>query len=270
MIQGITYYDGKHIVPHDQVEQRGDQFFRRGGEAALTSRVEKMSKRKGNVINPTDVIAEHGADALRIYICFMGPLEADKPWQTAGLEGQAAWLKRVWRLYFEGDDDTPRVTAAAPSAAALKIVHKTIKKVTEDIEGLSLNTAISALHVATRDLATLGEASRALLEPLAQLFGPFAPHFAEELWARGLGKTDGISRAPWPVWDAALVVDDTIKMGVQVMGKTHGEIELAPDADEATAVAAAQANPMVARFLEGKALKKVIYKPGRILNLIVG
>ena len=270
MIQGITYYDGKHIVPHDQIEQRGDQVFRKGGDIALTSRVEKMSKRKGNVINPTDVIAEHGADALRIYICFMGPLEADKPWQTAGLEGQAAWLKRVWRLYFEGDDDTRKVTETAASAAALKLIHKAIKKVTEDIENLSLNTAISALHITTRELLALGETSRAVLEPLAQLFGPFAPHYAEELWEKGLSKKDGISRAPWPKWDPALVIDETIKMGVQIMGKTQGEIEIAPDADEATAVAAAQANVQVARFLEGKTIKKVIYKAGRILNLVVG
>ncbi len=270
MIQGVTYYAGKHLVQHADVEQRGDKFFRAGTDEELTSRIEKMSKRKGNVINPTDVIAEHGADALRVYICFMGPLEADKPWQTNGLEGQAAWLKRVWKMYFSGDDDVARVTReGSPSAAALKIIHKTIKKVTADIENLSLNTAISAFHIATRDLAALNETNWAVLEPLAQLLGPFAPHLAEELWEKGLGKKGGISKAPWPVWEARYVIDDTIKMGVQVNGKTHGEIEIAPDADEATAVAAARKDPGVIRNIGDKPIKRVIYKAGRILNLIV-
>lgn len=271
MILGFTYYDpDKRIVPESDVEDRGEgKFVQKSTGRELVARIEKMSKRKGNVVNPDDVIQRYGTDAMRVYICFMGPLEADKPWQTNGLEGQFGWLKRAWRLYFEGDEDKVRVTDAAPGQGELKILHKTIKKVTEDIEAYAFNTAISALHVAVRDLAGLGCTSRQILAPLAQLIAPFAPHFAEEVWARGVGKAAGISYVPWPVHDEALAKDDVITMGVQVLGKTRGEILIPPDADEATAVAAARACPPVAKLLEGKTLARVIYKPGRILNLIV-
>jgi leucyl-tRNA synthetase len=147
--------------------------------------------------------------------------------------------------------------------------HKTIKKVSEDIEGLRLNTAISALHVITRDFLSMEVRSRKLLEPLAQLVQPFAPHIAEEIWRRGLGHEGGISYVAWPLHDEALAKDDTIKMGVQILGKTRAEIELAVDADEATALAVAQANKDVIRYLEGKTITKVVYKAGKILNLII-
>ena len=149
------------------------------------------------------------------------------------------------------------------------MLHKAIKKVADDIEKLALNTAISALHVATRDLAQLGCTSRAVLSPLAQLMAPFAPHLAEEIWSKGLGHIGGISYAAWPAHEDRYADDVLIKMGVQIMGKTRGEIEIAPDADEETAVAAALASESVHRYIEGKSVVKVIYKAGRILNLIV-
>ncbi|MEQ1502868.1 MAG: leucine--tRNA ligase [Myxococcota bacterium] len=270
MITAFTYYDrDKRIVPEAEVEERGGKWFRRGTDHELTARIEKMSKRKGNVVNPDDVIVRFGADAMRVYICFMGPIDAEKPWQTLGLEGQHAFLRRVWRLYFEGDDDAQRVDDSAPSVDSLRTLHKAVAKVTADIEALSLNTAISALHVATRDLTQQGCRSRAVLEPLCQLVAPFAPHFGEEVWARGLGRAGGISYVPWPVADPRYTKDDTVTIGVQVLGKTRGEVQLAVDADEATALAAARAEPAVAKFLEGKELVKVIYKAGKILNLVV-
>lgn len=270
MILAFTYYDpDKRIVPQAEVEERGGKHFKKGTDIELVQKVEKMSKRSGNVVNPDEVIREHGADAMRVYICFLGPLDQDKPWAPQGIEAQGSWLRRLWRLYFEGDEDQPRVSEAEPSEAELRVVHKAIAKVSEDIEKLALNTAISALHVAVRDLAQLQARSRQVLEPLVQLVAPFAPHIAEEIWARGLGKQGGISYAPWPQADARWAADETIKMGVQVGGKTRGEIELVPDADEATAVAAAKASPDVARHLEGKTIVKVIYKVGRILNFIV-
>jgi leucyl-tRNA synthetase len=270
MITAFTYYDAsKRIVLEKDVEERDGTYYRKGTDEVLTARIEKMSKRKGNVVNPDEVIARYGADAMRIYICFMGPLEAEKPWQTQGLEGQSAWLRRVWRLYFEGDDDRVRVDDSTPSTESLRTLHKAIAKVTGDIASLSLNTAISALHVATRDLQAQGCRSRAVLGPLCQLLAPFAPHFAEEVWVKSLGHAGGISYVPWPVADPALVKDDTVAIGVQVLGKTRGEVQLAVDADEATAVAAAKADPNVAKFLEGKELVKVVYKAGKILNLIV-
>lgn len=272
MILGFTYYDAdKRIVPESDVEDRGEgRWFQKStGVELAPPRIEKMSKRKGNVVNPDDVIQRFGTDAMRVYICFMGPLEADKPWQTNGLEGQYAFLKRAWRLFFEGDHDTPRVTDKVPGEVELKLIHKTIKKVTEDIESYAFNTAISALHVAVRELTAVGCTSRQVLAPLAQLIAPFAPHFAEEVWARGLGAVDGISFVPWPAWDEALARDNVITMGVQVLGKTRGEILIAPDADEARALELARACPPVAKMLEGKTLTRVVYKPGRILNLII-
>ncbi|MBI2376461.1 MAG: leucine--tRNA ligase [Deltaproteobacteria bacterium] len=269
MILGFTYYDSdKRVVPQADVEERDGQFFRRGTDVELSARVEKMSKRKGNVVNPDDVIARFGADAMRVYICFMGPLDADKPWQTQGLEGQFNWLKRAFRLYFDESDES-RVADVEPTEGELRIVHKAIKKVTQDIETLDLNTAISALHVATRDLTASSCRSRAVLEPLAQLIAPFAPHFAEEVWSGGLGKSGGISFARWPSHDPRWSEEDTIKIGVQVLGKTRGEVELSKTADEATAVAAARANPDVAKYLEGKELVRVVYKAGRILSFII-
>ncbi len=269
MILAFTYYDASgRIVPTAEVEEREGKPYRAGTDELLDAKVEKMSKRKGNVVNPDDVIQRFGTDAMRVYICFMGPLEADKPWQTNGIEGQYAWLKRLWRLYFD-EADAPRASEAEPDEAALRVLHKAIKKVTGDIESLNLNTAISALHVATKELVNLACTSRSVLGPLAQLVAPFAPHVAEELWASGLGHTGSIANAAWPGWEARWAEDEVDTLGVQVLGKTRGEIQIPKGADQESAVAAARANENVARYLEGKNLVKVIYVPGRILNLIV-
>lgn len=268
MIQAFTYYDPeKRIVPFEEVEEKPDGVYKRGSNIPLEQKIEKMSKRKGNVVNPDEVIRTHGADAMRVYLCFLGPLDQDKPWAPQGIEAQASFLKRFWRLYFD-DEDQSKVTEAPAPEAALRLVHKTIAKVSQDIEDLALNTAISALHVATKELLAEGVTSRAALEPLCQLLAPFAPHVCEEIWEKALGHPGGISFSAWPTHDPDLARDDVIRMGVQVLGKTRGEIELAKDADEATAVALALENPSVAKFLEGKTLAKVIYKPGKILNLI--
>ncbi|MCK6550938.1 leucine--tRNA ligase [Myxococcota bacterium] len=269
MIQGFTYYDPDGRVVHSaDVEDRSGKHFKKDTDVPLVQKVEKMSKRLKNVVNPDDVVREYGADAMRVYLCFLGPLDQDKPWATTGIEGQWSFLKRMWRLFFD-EDDKARVTDAEPTEAELRVLHKAVKKVSEDIEKLALNTAISALHVAVRDLTQLATTSRTVLEPLIQLLAPFAPHIAEEIWAKGLGHTDGISFAAWPSWDERWAKDDLIAMGVQVLGKTRGEIMLAPDADEATAVELAKASPDVARHLEGKTITRVIYKAGKILNLIV-
>jgi leucyl-tRNA synthetase len=196
----------------------------------------------------------------------MGPLESDKPWQTNGIEGQNNWLKRVWRLYFDGT--TPRATDIAPSEDELKVVHKVMKKVTLDIEGLAFNTAISALHIATRELTSLKCQSREVLRWFAQLIAPFAPHMGEELWTTGLGQSGSIVNAAWPVFDDTYAVDNQVTIGVQILGKTRGQITIAPDADQDTALAAAMAQESVSKHLEGKNLVRIIYIPGRILNLI--
>jgi leucyl-tRNA synthetase len=278
MVLGETFYatdahGSERIVHPDVVVARGDKTatVRLGDETReVAVRFEKMSKRKGNVVNPDDVIREYGADALRVYLCFLTPLESDKPWQSEQLAAQRKWLERVWRLFFDADDNA-RVLEAEPTEEALRVVHKAVAKVTEDIEALSLNTAVSALHVATRDLAQQGAYHRALLEPLARLLAPFAPHLAEELWTRGLGHRatpGGLAYEPWPVADPRYTVDDTVVIGVQVNGKTAGTVSLAVDAPEANAVEAARAVVGVARHLDGKTIVKVIYKAGKILNLI--
>jgi len=268
MITAFTYYDErKRVVPWDQVEEREGRFFRKGTDEALEQRIEKMSKRKGNVVNPDEVVRTQGADAMRVYICFLGPHDQDKPWAPSGIEAQRKFLERFWRLFHEGD--AVAVTEDAPDEAALRTLHRAIAKVDEDIERLAFNTAISALHVAVKELGAAGARNRAILEPLTQLLAPFAPHLAEELWAEALGHEGGISFVPWPQADPAYLVQDTIKMGVQVLGKTRGEIEIPPDAPEEEALAAAQREASVARHLEGKTLVKVIYKPRKILNLVV-
>ena len=284
MVLGETFFipgerekfpEAGRVVPVEVLERSEDTArvrLKDGRELTVNRRFEKMSKRYGNVVNPDEVIREFGADALRVYLCFLGPLESDKPWQTSGLESQHQWLKRVWRIYFEGDDDAPRVRDIPATEEELRVVHKAVHKVTHDIEAMSFNTAISALHVATRELLSLGTRARAALEPLAQVLAPFAPHLGEELWTRALGHPvtrEGVAYHPWPVAEDRYVTDALVTIGVQVNGKTVGTVDLARDADEASAVEGARAVPGVIRAMEGKSLAKVIYKAGRILNLIV-
>ena len=229
---------------------------------------EKMSKSRGNVVNPDDVIDSHGADAMRLYEMFMGPLEATKPWNTSGVDGVRRLLDRTWRLVVDEETDEAIVTEEAPTTEALRALHKTVKKVGEDIEGLRFNTAIAAMMELVNVLTKNGERPRAVVEPLVQLIAPFAPHLGEELWAR-LGHAGGISYVDWPAYDAALTVDDTVTYAVQVNGKVRAQIELARDAVEADAVAAAKALDNVQRHLEGKTLRRAIFVRGRMVNFVV-
>ncbi len=229
---------------------------------------EKMSKSRGNVVNPDDVIDSHGADAMRLYEMFMGPLEATKPWNTSGVDGVRRLLDRTWRLVVDEETDETIVTDEAPATEALRALHKTVKKVGEDIEGLRFNTAIAAMMELVNVLTKNGERPRAVVEPLVQLIAPFAPHLGEELWAR-LGHAGGISYVDWPAYDAALTVDDTVTYAVQVNGKVRAQIELARDAVEADAVAAAKALDNVQRHLEGKTLRRAIFVRGRMVNFVV-
>lgn len=227
---------------------------------------EKMSKSRGNVINPDDVRDTFGADAARMYICFMGPFDKDKPWATAGLEGIRRFIDRVWRLIA---DDTGKLvvedTAALPEIE--KLLHKTIKKITSDIPELSFNTSISAMMILVNELYRTNTRPKSVLKTLAQIMAPFAPHMSEEIWQL-LGGQGLVSLAPWPQFDPQLVIDDVITMGVQVNGKMRGTIDIAPDASEDVAVAAAMKVAAVQGALEGKTPAKIIYKAGKILNLI--
>jgi leucyl-tRNA synthetase len=227
---------------------------------------EKMSKSRGNVINPDVVIKNYGADALRVYEMFMGPIDKDKPWQDNGIDGVRRFLDRVWRATVS-ESGVSNGTDQELSDSTKKVMHKTIKKVTEDIESLSFNTAISQMMIFTNELYKTGDRNKEALKNLAQLLMPFAPHIAEELWQK-LGGQGLVSLAPWPKYDLSLTIDDQITLGVQVNGKMRGTIDVAPDADESTAVGLALKITSVQNALGEKPPVKVIYKAGKILNLI--
>ncbi|MDB4941007.1 MAG: Leucyl-tRNA synthetase, partial [Labilithrix sp.] len=245
-----------------EVELRDNKTFHKTLGVEVVMVAEKMSKSRGNVVNPDDIVQTHGADSLRLYEMFMGPLEAVKPWQTSAIEGVRRFLERVWNVCTNVSDEEP-------SADVRRAAHKTIKKVTEDIEAMRFNTAISAMMIFVKQLGALPATPRESARQLALLVSPFAPHVGEELWSR-LGATASLAYEPWPVFDAALVKDDVIEIGVQVNGKARASIQLAVDAGEEDAKAAALADPKVQQWTAGKSLKKVIYVKGRILNLIVG
>lgn len=230
----------------------------------LGSDNEKMSKSRGNVVNPDDIVSAQGADALRMYEMFMGPLEAVKPWQTSQVAGVVRFIQRAYNVV---------ATAAMNKATemddeTLRIMHKTMKKVTEDIETMSFNTAISALMVFTNHLQSLGDkVPLEAAEKLALMVSPFGPHLGEECWNM-LGHEQSLAYEPWVEYDEDLCVDKTISIGVQVNGKARGEITIPADADQDVALAAAREVDRVKAQIEGKDIKKVIYVPGRILNLI--
>jgi leucyl-tRNA synthetase len=251
---------GKAVVKH------GEPFMKLVHQGMiLGENNEKMSKARGNVVNPDDVVKSHGADSLRVYEMFMGPLEQVKPWQTSGIEGVRRFLDRVWNVCTGEISDDPK----AYDDETRRLVHKTIKKVTEDIEGMRFNTAISAMMILVKHLGGLPAVPREAARQLALILSPFAPHIGEEIWQL-LGAEKSLAHEPWPAFDPALVKDATIEMGVQVNGKFRGTVQLAVDADEATAKRAALEDGKIKQHTEGKTIKKVIYVPGKILNFIVG
>jgi leucyl-tRNA synthetase len=235
----------------------------------------KMSKAWGNVINPDDVVAEYGADALRLFEMFMGPLEQMKPWSTKGVEGVYGFLGRVWRLVMEEDQEgrwhlaPARLADAAPSPEMLRSLHVAIAKVTDDIEKLKFNTAISALMILVNDLTKETVRPRAAVETLLLLLAPFAPHMAEELW-RQLGHPETLAYEPWPAVDPRYLVKSEIEIPVQVNGKLRGRITIPPGSNQAAAEAAARAAPGVAEWLSGKTVRKIIFVPDKLLNFVAG
>jgi leucyl-tRNA synthetase len=224
---------------------------------------EKMSKSKGNVVNPDDVVKEHGADALRLYEMFMGPLEAVKPWQTNQLIGVVRFRDKVFNLVSAGVSDD------ALSDAQMREMHKTIKKVTKDIELLSFNTAISQMMVFTNYLRDIGSKSpREALEVLVLLVSPFAPHVAEECWAL-LGHKKSLSSAPWPTYKEELCVDSVVTVAIQVNGKVRGTVDVEKTLSESAILELALTLPGVTKFTSGLDVKKIVYVQGKILNIVV-
>ena len=227
-----------------------------------------MSKSKLNVENPDTLIERYGADALRLYEMFLGPLEQFKPWNTSGLSGVSGFLKKLWRL-FHPEDGPLAVTDAAPTPAELKALHKAIRKAAEDIERFSFNTSVSTFMICVNELTALSCHKRAILEPLLLIVSPYAPHLAEELWQE-LGHAPGtVSHAGFPEFREEYLVEESVNYPVAVNGKVREQRQFPATATAPEIEAAVLGSDFLERYGEGKAVKKVIVVPGRMVNVVV-
>ena len=242
------------------------EFILENGEYVCGWAVEKMSKSMYNVVNPDEICDRYGADTLRLYEMFLGPVEQSKPWDTKGIDGVNRFLKKFWRLFF--DRDAWLVTDGKASPAELKVLHKLIGKEQEDIENFSFNTTVSAFMIAVNELGAMKCPKREILEPMVVLLSPFAPHIAEELWHR-LGHEDSVTYARFPEFVPALAADDTVTYPVQFNGKMRFTVELPKSAGPAEVEAAVRGMEQTSRWTEGKSIVKVIVVPGRIINIVV-
>jgi leucyl-tRNA synthetase len=233
---------------------------------------EKMSKARGNVVNPDSVVSEYGADSLRLYEMFMGPLEQSKPWSMQGVNGVFGFLNRAWRLVIDERAEDMRLNAAIvdrpPTAEENRELHKTIGVVTDHIAGLAFNTAISRMMEFTNYFTTASERPRSAMEQFVLLLSPFAPHIAEELW-QALGHTQSLAHEPWPEFNPQLAKEDLVEIPVQINGKVRSKVMVPPDADAKQLEAAARADARTAELLAGKQIMKVIPVPGRLINFVV-
>ncbi len=234
---------------------------------------QKMSKSLGNVVNPDEIIAEYGADAVRLFEMFMGPLEQMKPWSSKGVEGVYRFLGRVWRLVMEENDEgswqvSSSMSDEEPPESILRTLHATINKVTDDLEKLSFNTAIAQLMILVNELTKANLHPRTVIEPLVLMLAPMAPHIAEELWKQ-LGHSESLAYEPWPKADPRYLKQTTIEIPAQINGKVRATLMLAPEATQEEALEAAKAAEALQSWLQGKSIAKVIYVPGKILNLVV-
>lgn len=264
MILGISYKDTRGVlVPTDQVDFTPAGPVRKSDGEKLVEFPAKMSKSLRNVVNPDDVIRDYGADSMRLYEMFMGPLEAVKPWNTAGVEGVHRFLKRAWRVF----DEIPVVDKEC-SKDLERLVHQTIKKVSNDLDTFGFNTAISQMMVLVNELAKMTEIPRFAAEKFVLLLAPFAPHIGEELWEK-LGNTGTVAYVEWPKWDETKLVEAEKEILVQVLGKPKARIMMPTDCDAQKAQELALADSNVAEALAGRPIKKAIFVPGRLLNLVV-
>ena len=242
------------------------EFILEDGKYICGWAVEKMSKSMFNVVNPDDIVENYGADTLRLYEMFLGPLEQSKPWDTNGIDGVHRFLKRLWGLFFKGDD--VNVSDAEPTAEEYKTLHKTIKKVTSDIENFSFNTAISAFMICVNELNSAKCNKRAILEPLVVLLAPFAPHVAEELY-HALGNNTTVCDAAYPKHDEKYLAENTVKYPISFNGKVRFTLKLAADLNPKQVEEIALANEQTAKYLDGKSIKKVIVVPKKIVNIVI-
>ena len=234
----------------------------------LGSNHEKMSKSKGNVVNPDDIVEQYGADTLRLYEMFMGPLTESVPWDTKGLHGAYKWINRVWRLMMDDNNHLRDRVSNFNDGKLTRIYNQTVKKVTEDFERMHFNTAISQLMVFVNEAYKVDDLPVEYMEGLIKMISPVIPHVAEELWSQ-FHASDTIAYQPWPTYDPKALEESTVEMIVQVNGKVRARIEMPKDADQETAQAKALANEHVQKFMDGKEIKKVIVVPNHIVNIVV-
>jgi leucyl-tRNA synthetase len=231
----------------------------------VSREVEKMSKSKYNVVNPDNICAEYGADSLRLFEMFLGPLEQAKPWKTSGISGVHSFLKKLWKLFYNGEELS--ISDSVATAEELKTLHKTIKKVEEDIENFSFNTSVSTFMIAVNELITQKCNKRAILEPLLILISPYAPHIAEELWEK-LGNTESISTAPFPIFEPQYLVESSKNYPVSFNGKMRFTMELPLDMTKDDIEKVVLAHQKTQAQLAGRVPKKIIIVPGKIINIV--
>lgn len=249
-------------------EYANAQFILEGDQYICGVETEKMSKSKYNVVNPDDIVKEYGADTFRMYEMFLGPIEMSKPWDTKGIEGVHRFLKKFWRLFFDDQTEQCIVTDEAPTPEELKALHKTIKKITEDIERFSFNTSVSQFMILTNELSDLKCHKKAILDDAVKLLCPFAPHIAEELWHQ-LGHAGSVTAAAYPEFVASYIEESNKVYPVAINGKHRTNIEFPVTAEQADVEPVVLANEVVIKWLEGKPHKKIIFVKGKMINVIV-
>tara|TARA_B100000768_G_scaffold181537_1_gene204953 strand:+ start:1 stop:1329 length:1329 start_codon:yes stop_codon:yes gene_type:complete len=246
-------------------DYKNAEFILEDGVYKVAREVEKMSKSKYNVVNPDDIVAQYGADSLRLFEMFLGPLEQSKPWKTSGISGVSSFLKKLWRLYF--NEEKFEVSKEKATKEELKVLHKTIKKVEEDIENFSFNTSVSTFMIAVNELTALHCNKREILEPLLILLSPYAPHITEELWKQ-LGHKKSISTAEFPVFDPKKLVESTKNYPISFNGKMRFTLELSLDLSKEEIEKMVMKHEKTILQLEGRVPKKVIIVPGKIVNIV--
>ena len=261
----VVDQDGKPAM--EVQDQPGRQFFFEG--EPVTQEYGKMGKSLKNAVSPDEVNEAYGCDTLRLYEMYMGPLEASKPWNTRDIVGVNRFLRRIWRNFVDEESGSLLVSDADPTDDQMRALHRTIERVTSDMERLSFNTAIAGLIELLSEWVSLDAIPRALTGPFVLMLAPLAPHMAEELWQR-LGNESSLAYEPWPVADEKWLVDDAIKLAVQVNGKVRATISVPADASKEAIIDAAKADEKVARHVEGKEIRREIYVPGRLVNIVVG
>jgi leucyl-tRNA synthetase len=246
---------------------RDSEFILEDGKYICGSEVEKMSKRYYNVVNPDDIVNSYGADTLRLYEMFLGPLEVSKPWNTHGIDGVYKFLRRFWNL-FHGAKGEFSVSEEAALPAELKVLHKTLKKVAHDIEHFSFNTTVSEFMICSNELGSLKCNKRSILEPLVIALAPYAPHITEELWQL-LGHTSSLLDATFPVHDESHLREDAFEYPISINGKVRAKMNFALDMPREDIEKVVLASETVLKWTEGKAPKKIIVVPGRIVNVVI-